>query len=62
MSGARYVYYNVEVVLTGKRAERKLSSGKVDVLHEITPADSSIGSWKKWVSLQEMHLVIDGGE
>lgn len=44
-----YVYENVEVRKTGRRAERKLKSGKVDVVIEITPMDTIVGTWKKWV-------------
>lgn len=46
---ATYVYENIEVRKTGRKAERKLKSGKVDVVIEITPMDQTIGSWKKWV-------------
>lgn len=53
-----YVYENVEIVKTGRSAERKLKSGKVDQLVEITPQDSSVGSWKKWVREDELFEVI----
>lgn len=45
-----YVYENVEVRKTGRKAERKLKSGKNDTVVEITPVDSITGSWRKWVS------------
>lgn len=44
-----YVFENVEVRKTGRKATNKLRSGKVDELVEITPVDSSVGGWKKWV-------------
>ena len=44
-----YVFENVEVRKTGRKAEHKLRSGKVDELVEVTPVDSITGSWKKWV-------------
>lgn len=44
-----YVFENVEVRKTGRRAQRKLRSGKVDEVIEITPMESIVGTWKKWV-------------
>ena len=58
---ATYVYENTEVVLTGRVGSRKLPSGKVDVLHEITPAASIAGVWKKWVRMMDLY-VIDNGD
>ena len=52
-----YVHENVEVVLTGRTASRKLTSGKIDALVEITPKDSAIGYWKKWVSHNTLYQV-----
>ena len=54
-----YVYEQTEVRKTGRLAHRKLTSGKLDVKHEITPVDSSIGTWKKWVGDQDL-LVVRG--
>lgn len=45
-----FVYDNVEVRKTGRKADRKLKSGKVDIVVEVTPVDSNYGSWAKWVS------------
>lgn len=45
-----FVYENIEVRKTGRRAERPLKSGKVDVVIEITPMDQVAGTWKKWVN------------
>jgi hypothetical protein len=44
-----FVFENVEVKKTGRKATNKLRSGKVDELIEVTPTESSVGSWKKWV-------------
>lgn len=44
-----YVFENVEVRKTGRKAKNKLRSGKIDELVEITPTEQSVGSWKKWV-------------
>ena len=59
-----YVYSNgnagaIEVVLTGRTAEKRSRSGNVAVaIHEITPADKANGSWKKWVSLKELFKIV----
>ncbi len=50
----RYVYDNVEVVKTGRTAVKKLRSGTMDELFEITPIESIDGTWKKWVRLSEL--------
>jgi len=55
-----YVFENIEVKKTGRTAERKLKSGKVDHLLEITPADENIGRWKKWVRDAELFEVVGG--
>ncbi len=52
-----YVYENTEVRKTGREAEKKLKSGSVDKLVEITPIDSMVGSWKKWVREAELFEV-----
>ena len=44
-----YVFENVEVRKTGRTAQNVLPSKRVDVVHEITPVDSIVGTWKKWV-------------
>lgn len=53
-----YVYENTEVIKTGRRSQRKLSSGKVDELVEITPTDSINGQWKKWVREDMLFTVL----
>lgn len=44
-----YVFEQIEVRKTGRVAQSKLRSGKLDEVVEITPVDSMVGSWKKWV-------------
>jgi len=66
-----YVWGDLEVVLTGKRAERRISpsgrgrtrqTDKVLTLHEITPADKEEGSWKKWVKMSDLYEIVEGEE
>jgi hypothetical protein len=52
-----YIFENVEVKLTGREASRALPSGKLDILVEITPVLATIGTWKKWVRMQQMFFV-----
>lgn len=49
MSEQTYVHEGIEVKKTGRRAQNERSSGKIDELIEVTPVDSMVGSWKKWV-------------
>lgn len=44
-----YVFDNVEVRKTGRKATNTLRSGKVEEVVEITPVDSTTGGWKKWI-------------
>lgn len=57
MKNKTYIYDGIEVYQTGRTAERKLSSGKLDELVEITPVDSITGTWKKWVRETELYEV-----
>jgi hypothetical protein len=52
-----FVYENNEVVKTGRTAKKNLTSGKVDVLFEITPKDQTLGTWKKWVRDADLFTV-----
>lgn len=49
-----FVYEGAEVYKTGRVASKTLGSGKKDQVVEITPTQTTTGSWKKWVS--EAHL------
>lgn len=53
-----YVFDNTEVTKTGRRSQRKLSSGKIDELVEITPLDPIHGMWKKWVQETQLYTVV----
>lgn len=57
MTKKTYIYDSVEVQLTGRVAQRKLSSGKIDELVEITPVDEIVGKWKKWVREVDLYEV-----
>jgi hypothetical protein len=62
MSTVVYVYENTEVKKTGRTAERKLNSGKMDVLYEITPVQGFDGSWKKWIRDVDLFIVNTGDD
>ena len=63
-----YVYENTEVKKTGriakkesklyKRSER--TPTRIDILHEITPVDDEIGTWKKWVRDEDLYEILQG--
>lgn len=57
-----YVYENTEVRLTGRTGQRKLTSGKIDEVVEITPVDQMVGSWKKWVQKNSLYEVVGDDE
>lgn len=52
-----FVYEGTEVLMTERRAQRKLKSGTVDELVEVTPTDKSVGSWKKWVKESDLYKI-----
>ena len=61
-----YVFNGTEVVLTGRTAHRKIEARttrrvapRVDVVHEVEPADRELGSWKKWVRIEELYEIKD---
>lgn len=54
-----YVYDNVEVKLTGRKAQKTLPSGKSDVQLEITPVHTISGSWKKWVREKDLFEIVN---
>lgn len=68
MTDRSYIYENTEVVLTGRTAEKELATmrtmdyggrvvPKIDVLHEVTPIDKEVGSWKKWVRMKDLYEI-----
>lgn len=48
-----YIHEGVEVQLTGRVAERKMTNSTAELV-EITPVDKDVGSWKKWVSKKSL--------
>lgn len=59
-----YIHEGIEVILTGRTADRKLKTSskytknpRVDTLHEITPHDKEVGAWKKWVRLTDLYEI-----
>lgn len=60
----KYVYDNVEVVMTGRTAkkERRTTTRRTaaapSVLYEITPANLESGSWKKWVKMSDLYEIV----
>lgn len=66
----RYVYDNTEVIKTGRIARKQQPANTirrsdrsptrlVEQLHEVTPASSDDGCWKKWVKQTDLYEIID---
>lgn len=64
-----YVHEGIEVVLTGRVAKkekkrpvtRRTATAVVNqdgLIHEITPKDKEIGSWKKWVKMTDLFEIV----
>lgn len=53
-----YVHEGKEVVLTGRKAQKKLRSGKSDEVVEIKPANPEDGSFTKWVRMGELFEIV----
>jgi len=59
-----FVYDGTEVVKTGREAVKEIKSAvstnkppRKMVLVEITPADSDVGDWKKWVDPSHLYVI-----
>ena len=52
-----YVHDNIEVILTSRTATKTLRSGKAETLYEITPKLTVVGSWRKWVRIEDLYKV-----
>jgi hypothetical protein len=56
-----YLLNNIEVKPTERTAKkeikRRIGESTFKILHEVTPVDQEIGSWKQWVSLDELFVV-----
>ena len=67
-----YVFENIEVVLTGRTAERELPSkstrrggkteARVDELVEIKPKNKEDGSFAKFVRMTDLYKIVVGEE
>lgn len=61
----KYIYNECEVVLTGRTAKRDRTTapsrrtvvGPPNIIHEITPANTGDGDWKKWVKITELYEI-----
>jgi len=53
-----YVYDGIEVVLTGRKAQKQLRSKKTDEVVEIEQADKESASFKKWVRMKELFEIV----
>ena len=54
-----YVYDGIEVVLTGRKAQKQLRSQKTDEVIEIKQADPESASFKKWVRMKELFEIVE---
>lgn len=52
-----YLLDDIEVVFTGRIANRNLKNNKVDTRHEIKPSDNANGSWTKWVRKIDLYEI-----
>ena len=53
-----YVWEGTEVVLTGRKSIKK-GKTRVFELHEITPNDPELGSFKKWVRMIDLYEIVE---
>lgn len=56
----KFVHEGVEVVKTGRTAERAMPRGATLVMAEITPADPAEGTWRKWVVPTALFKIVEG--
>ncbi len=52
-----YLHEDVEVIQTGRTAQRQLKNDRVDERVEITPASNTQGTWKKWVRECDLYKI-----
>jgi len=52
-----FVYENQEIVLTGRKAVKRVNSREFTLL-EITPVDKDV-NWKKWVRREDLYEIFD---
>jgi hypothetical protein len=54
-----YIYDELEVKLTGRKAVKKTASGKSVELVEVTPVNEHDGTFRKWTSMNTLFKVQD---
>lgn len=54
-----WVFEGIEVTKTGRKAQRALPSGKLDIQIEVTPVHNINGSWKKWTRESDLFEIIN---
>lgn len=59
MTDKTFVYEGQEVVLTGRKAQKKTRSGKTDEVVEIRPSDTTSAEFKKWVRESDLFEIIE---
>ncbi len=52
-----YLHEDVEVIKTGRTAQRKLRNDRIDERVEITPKTNTQGIWKKWVRETDLYKI-----
>lgn len=58
-----YIYDDIEVIKTNRTASkqkilgRRVPTNSSPKKVEITPADESTGTWKKWVNESELYII-----
>jgi hypothetical protein len=52
-----YVHEGKEVVQTGRTAKREMRRGKVDILVEIKPKDTSSDNFRMWVRETDLFVI-----
>ncbi len=67
MKPTTYVFNDTEVKTTGRQAIKPIkprsstrntgNTPTAPMLHEITPVDISIGTWTKWIVLEELFKI-----
>ena len=64
-----YLYDGTVVVKTGRMAKKEATTSarrtrvaQSDELYEITPLDKEEGSWKKWVRLNELYIIVEDND
>ena len=60
MDKKSYIYDSVEVMLTGRKASKKVKRRRridTETLYEVTPCNIEVGTWKRWVKPEELYVI-----